>query len=966
MSRPAVDAPWKKFNGAKRLQAEFKALQRSPLAAGDKPQVDDNLFRWRFRVKNFDEDVAAGKTLNQDLRELARKHGQDHLLMEVQFPPDYPTNPFFLRVVSPRCVMYTGHVTAGGSICIEALVASGGPGGWQADYSVEGVLVLVLANMLHTEARVETLDLVDDDDDGDVLPGAGGHGVLQPKPAAAAVVQAAGPSGVLQAPSRKRPAPASKTQQEEDDDDDVICLSDSDDDDGQPGNRGGRQIGGGRKQGAGAAAAAAPAPRQERGRAAKRPAGHAAEVLSDADDEIVMVGGAGKSAALPGAQTGGAAITRRAQRPAADSTEAQLQGAGAGTASGRTDKSARDSDGSLITSANGGATMPRRVRRRVDNTAAGGAGAARTATATPAAGVVDLTKPSPLGASGAGAGASAGGVAATAAWATGGFSAGPLFPKPPRYGSPAAAVGAAAGAAAAAAVVVDLSTGDRGTGPSSKRAAVQPAASVGVATMAAAGAGGAAVGMAAVLGSGADGASAAVAADAALAAMMSQLEATKAKLEEERRAKERLEAKVKDLAAQALLSKVSEAGENAAAAGGSRPAGGNLLLSAPPPPHWEPMREDEGFGVKLVVLPLPGDQAGGTSSVAAPGSGSPFAPPPLNRAALDELEANGLSSSDAADLLRHCNGNLDEAMDLALQAADCGGIMALLRRQRRQAAAAAAGAGAGGSAADAAAAEAEARAAREQAVREELERVLARFEKASGLSRGRVVRVERVQNWRLWTKYCLRRREVEASRKGGPLNEFYMWHGTSTRVVNAVVTDGFDMREYGALGEGTYFAANAQYSIAYSTRHVVGNNPGAYGAAAFPGMPAFPAGVGLPMPAIGGPVGANLFGFAFPLTGKSGAMMLCRVVMGHLAQGTVGMRKPPAGHDSVYMANTLQRGMGHAPKKKGAKGRQGDGVGPGDDDEEALWHVGRYLGDNLIVSVFDNSQAYPEYIVHID
>lgn len=28
--------------------------------------------------------------------------------MECNFPPDYPTQPPFVRVVSPRCVMYTG------------------------------------------------------------------------------------------------------------------------------------------------------------------------------------------------------------------------------------------------------------------------------------------------------------------------------------------------------------------------------------------------------------------------------------------------------------------------------------------------------------------------------------------------------------------------------------------------------------------------------------------------------------------------------------------------------------------------------------------------------------------------------------------------------------------------------------------------------------------------------------------
>ena len=60
---------------------------------------------------------------------------------------DYPARPFFLRVVTPRCVWYTGHVTAGGSICIETLTLSGGPNGWTSALCVESVLNLVITNM---------------------------------------------------------------------------------------------------------------------------------------------------------------------------------------------------------------------------------------------------------------------------------------------------------------------------------------------------------------------------------------------------------------------------------------------------------------------------------------------------------------------------------------------------------------------------------------------------------------------------------------------------------------------------------------------------------------------------------------------------------------------------------------------------------------------------------------------------
>lgn len=108
---------WKGAYGAKRLQAEFMHLSHM-IQSGEMPQVHDlelvgdDLMKWRFKVKNFDEDIPGGRSLNQDLRYLSRKFGQDHLLMEITFEHDYPTTPFFLRLVSPRCEWYTGHVSS--------------------------------------------------------------------------------------------------------------------------------------------------------------------------------------------------------------------------------------------------------------------------------------------------------------------------------------------------------------------------------------------------------------------------------------------------------------------------------------------------------------------------------------------------------------------------------------------------------------------------------------------------------------------------------------------------------------------------------------------------------------------------------------------------------------------------------------------------------------------------------------
>lgn len=51
-----------------------------------------------------------------------------------------------------------GHVTAGGSICIEALTTSGSPGAWQPTYTVEAILNVVIANMIDCEVtHIQTL-----------------------------------------------------------------------------------------------------------------------------------------------------------------------------------------------------------------------------------------------------------------------------------------------------------------------------------------------------------------------------------------------------------------------------------------------------------------------------------------------------------------------------------------------------------------------------------------------------------------------------------------------------------------------------------------------------------------------------------------------------------------------------------------------------------------------------------------
>ena len=72
MQHPDAAAPWKRFSGPKRVQAEFKRLSRAGLGMlSGLCLVDDDLCTWRFKLKDFDEDVDGGSQLNADLRRLA-------------------------------------------------------------------------------------------------------------------------------------------------------------------------------------------------------------------------------------------------------------------------------------------------------------------------------------------------------------------------------------------------------------------------------------------------------------------------------------------------------------------------------------------------------------------------------------------------------------------------------------------------------------------------------------------------------------------------------------------------------------------------------------------------------------------------------------------------------------------------------------------------------------------------------
>lgn len=101
----------------------------------------DNLFLWDVKLTGFSSESPLGK----DIENWARKHKREPAVyMEMQFPGDYPMSPPFARVIRPRFKFLTGHVTIGGSICMEMLTKSG----WTPTNDIEGILVQIRSEIM--------------------------------------------------------------------------------------------------------------------------------------------------------------------------------------------------------------------------------------------------------------------------------------------------------------------------------------------------------------------------------------------------------------------------------------------------------------------------------------------------------------------------------------------------------------------------------------------------------------------------------------------------------------------------------------------------------------------------------------------------------------------------------------------------------------------------------------------------
>jgi ubiquitin-conjugating enzyme E2 Q len=147
-------------SATKQLLQRFMALKKvqdskPPATLGwyvDPQQFESspNFFQWIVELHTFDPNTPLSKDMKQA--------GIKSLVLEFRFPDNFPFAPPFVRVIRPRLLPFNqgggGHVTVGGSLCMQLLTNDG----WLATMDMESVLVSIRHELLDPEPHPARLD----------------------------------------------------------------------------------------------------------------------------------------------------------------------------------------------------------------------------------------------------------------------------------------------------------------------------------------------------------------------------------------------------------------------------------------------------------------------------------------------------------------------------------------------------------------------------------------------------------------------------------------------------------------------------------------------------------------------------------------------------------------------------------------------------------------------------------------
>eukprot|EP00245_Coleochaete_scutata_P006747 TRINITY_DN2151_c0_g1_i4.p1 TRINITY_DN2151_c0_g1~~TRINITY_DN2151_c0_g1_i4.p1 ORF type:complete len:1043 (+),score=126.80 TRINITY_DN2151_c0_g1_i4:66-3131(+) len=152
----AIRQEYLKLRNLQESGAPYSSLLKGNLKVGILDDVNEYIWRITLRPALFSEATQADLHAHAKMRGASSERAAEGtpVSMEVIFSGEFPLKPPFLRMVSPRFVPATGHMTSGGSIYMEALTDSG----WSAAIALESVLVEVISWIIETEARLDLRD----------------------------------------------------------------------------------------------------------------------------------------------------------------------------------------------------------------------------------------------------------------------------------------------------------------------------------------------------------------------------------------------------------------------------------------------------------------------------------------------------------------------------------------------------------------------------------------------------------------------------------------------------------------------------------------------------------------------------------------------------------------------------------------------------------------------------------------
>lgn len=117
----------------KRLMFEYKAIMKQqPEVLGFHIRLtdEDQLGKWMIYLTRVD---------NPRLQEQMSRLAIHAIEIEITFKESYPIAPPFIRIVYPHFKFHSGHITVGGSLCMEMLTNQG----WSPTFNVENVITQI-------------------------------------------------------------------------------------------------------------------------------------------------------------------------------------------------------------------------------------------------------------------------------------------------------------------------------------------------------------------------------------------------------------------------------------------------------------------------------------------------------------------------------------------------------------------------------------------------------------------------------------------------------------------------------------------------------------------------------------------------------------------------------------------------------------------------------------------------------